>query len=91
MGVNRYRIEEDVEPELSRVDEAVRDAQVAAVQRVRAERDDAAVRSALEVVAETARGDGNLLPPLREALARMATVGEVCNALRGVFGRYQPS
>ena len=91
VGVNRYRIDEDLEPELVRVDDAVRDAQIASLERVRAERDDDAVAEALEVVADTARGDGNLLPPMREALARMATIGEVCDALRGVFGRYQPA
>ena len=55
---------------------------------VRAERDAAAAETALERVRETARGDDNLLVPIREALAAHVTVGEVCNALRDEFGTY---
>ncbi|MDP8969627.1 MAG: methylmalonyl-CoA mutase family protein [Actinomycetota bacterium] len=90
VGVNRYRIDEDVEPELQRVDDAVRDAQVARLQRIRAQRDADAVDAALTDVAKAAEGGDNLLPVMKEALARMATIGEVCDALRGVFGQYRP-
>jgi methylmalonyl-CoA mutase N-terminal domain/subunit len=90
VGVNRYQIDEDVEPELQRVDDAIHDAQVARLEQVRADRDDAAVKSALDDVRRTAEGHENLLPAMREALRAMATVGEVCDALRGVFGRYRP-
>jgi methylmalonyl-CoA mutase N-terminal domain/subunit len=55
---------------------------------VRAERDSAGVEAALGRVREAARGDGNLLVPIREALAARATVGEACNALRDEFGTY---
>ena len=90
VGVNRFQIDEDVEPELQRVDDAVREAQVRRLQRVRAERDDAAVKTALDEVRAAAEGDDNLLVAMREALRALATVGEVCDVLRGVFGRYQP-
>jgi methylmalonyl-CoA mutase N-terminal domain/subunit len=46
------------------------------------------VRTALVAVEEAARGDANLLPPMREALRRDATLGEVSDALRGVFGEH---
>ena len=46
--------------------------------------------SAAADVAKAAAGSDNLLPVMKEALARMATVGEVCDALRGVFGQYRP-
>ncbi|MGH8904953.1 MAG: acyl-CoA mutase large subunit family protein [Egibacteraceae bacterium] len=91
VGVNRYTIDEDVEPELLRVEDAVRDAQVTRLERIRAERDTGAVQAALAEVSEVARGTGNLLPPMKQALRRMATVGEVCDTLRGVFGRYRPA
>ncbi len=91
VGVNRYSFDEDVDPELQRVDEAVRDGQIAALERIRAERDAGAVEAALTDVAKCAESDDNLLPVMREALRRMATVGEVCDALRGVFGSYRPS
>ncbi|MFO8074945.1 MAG: methylmalonyl-CoA mutase family protein, partial [Egibacteraceae bacterium] len=92
VGLNAFRLEADeVEPELSRVDDAVREDQSAALSRLRAERDDAAVTAALAAVGEAARSGANLLPPMKEALGRMATVGEVCGALREVFGRYTPA
>ena len=58
---------------------------------MRAERDQAAVDAALADVAGAARGSQNLLVPMREALHRMATLGEVSDVLREVFGVYQPT
>jgi len=55
---------------------------------VRAERDAAAAEAALAEVRRVASGDGNLLPPLREALRAHCTVGELCNVLRDEFGTY---
>ncbi len=91
VGVNRYTIDEEVEPELLRVDDRVCDAQVERLERIRAERDDGAVQAALDDVEKAARGADNLLVPMKEALRRMATVGEVCDALRGVFGQHKPA
>jgi methylmalonyl-CoA mutase N-terminal domain/subunit len=90
VGVNRFRMDEDVEPELQRVDDAVRDGQVASLARVRAERDAAAVAARLDDVRKAAAGGDNLLVAMREALRAMATVGEVCDVLRGEFGSYRP-
>jgi methylmalonyl-CoA mutase N-terminal domain/subunit len=90
VGVNRYRIDEEIQPQLQRVAESVRDGQIERLARVRAERDQDAVDEALGAVAEAAKGADNLLPPMKEALRGMATIGEICDALRGVFGRYQP-
>ncbi|MGH8897645.1 MAG: acyl-CoA mutase large subunit family protein [Egibacteraceae bacterium] len=91
VGVNRYTIDEEVEPELLRVDDRVCDAQIERLERIRAERDDGAVQAALDDVEKAARGADNLLVPTKEALRRMATVGEVCDALRGVFGQHKPA
>ncbi|MBW3601584.1 MAG: methylmalonyl-CoA mutase [Actinobacteria bacterium] len=91
VGVNRYRLDEDIDPELQRVDDSVRDAQVQRLRLVRAERDADAVASALAELRKAAEGTDNLLPPMKEALARMATVGEVCDALRAVFGVHRPA
>jgi methylmalonyl-CoA mutase N-terminal domain/subunit len=60
------------------------------VRRLREERDDAAVTAALGRVEETARGTDNLLPPMKDALRARATLGEVSDALRRVFGEYRP-
>jgi methylmalonyl-CoA mutase N-terminal domain/subunit len=91
VGVNRYRIDEDVQPELQRVDEAVLAAQVQHLQRVRAERDQTAVDQALAELATAAAGDANLLPPMKKALRHLATVGEVCDTLRAAFGQHRPA
>jgi methylmalonyl-CoA mutase N-terminal domain/subunit len=53
-------------------------------------RDQAKVAELLELIRETARGTGNLLIPMKEALRAHATLGEVSDALRDVFGTYQP-
>jgi methylmalonyl-CoA mutase N-terminal domain/subunit len=90
VGVNRFAIDEDVEPELQRVDDAVREGQIERLARVRGERDGEAVRAALAEVRRAAGGSDNLLVAMREALRAMATVGEVCDVLRGVFGSYRP-
>jgi methylmalonyl-CoA mutase, N-terminal domain len=90
VGVNQFTLDEDIEPELQRMDDAAVQGQVERLQRVRAERDQAAVDEALADVAKTAEGSDNLLPVAKTALAQMATIGEVCDALRGVFGAYRP-
>jgi methylmalonyl-CoA mutase, N-terminal domain len=91
VGVNRFELDEDVDVELQRVDDALRQAQAERLARLRAERDAAAVDAALADVAKAATGTDNLLPVMKEALRRMATVGEVCDALRGVFGQHRPT
>jgi methylmalonyl-CoA mutase N-terminal domain/subunit len=92
VGVNRFTVEEDLEPELLRVDEGVRDVQVARLRRIREQRDQQAVDLALADVVKAAGSPGeNLLPPMREALRALATVGELCDALRGVFGSHRPA
>ena len=63
--------------------------QMERLRELRASRDQPAVDAALLAVEETARGTGNLLPPMREALRLRATLGEVSDALRRVFGEYR--
>jgi methylmalonyl-CoA mutase N-terminal domain/subunit len=64
--------------------------QAVGLERLRAERDNGAVIAALWGLRAAAQGDENVLPPMREALKCMATVGEVCGALREVWGEYRP-
>ena len=90
VGVNRYRIDDEVSPELEHVDEAIRADQIARIDAVKHARDQAAVDTALVDVRKAAEDDANLLPPMREALRRRATLQEVCDVLRGVFGGYVP-
>jgi methylmalonyl-CoA mutase N-terminal domain/subunit len=73
-----------------KVDQASEDAQVKRLERFKADRDAALVQRRLEELRTAARGTENLLPPIREALRDRASLGEVCGALRDVFGEYQP-
>ena len=91
VGVNRF-VEDDVEvPDIMRVDPAAEREQVARLVAFRQNRDQALVAERLEQVREAARGTQNMLPPLRRALKDRCTLGEVCGAMRDVFGRYHPS
>jgi methylmalonyl-CoA mutase, N-terminal domain len=88
VGVNRYAEAEDEQIELHRLDPEAERRQLERIARVRSERDAPEAAAAIERVRATARGDGNLLEPMRAALAAYCTVGEICNALREEFGTY---
>ncbi len=91
VGVNRYRLEREEPMEILEVDNtAVREAQVARLARLRAERDGAAVALALAALTDAARtGAGNLLALAVDAARARATLGEISAALEEVYGRYQ--
>ena len=91
VGVNRYQMEDEEPIELQRVDEAVRDQQIERTEKVRQSRDQNTVDEALADVRKAADSGENLLPPMREALKRRATLQEVCDVLRDVFGGYVPA
>jgi methylmalonyl-CoA mutase N-terminal domain/subunit len=91
VGVNRFVIDEEEPYEPLRVDPAIEAEQVARLATLRAERDADEVKAALAAVRAAAEGDENVLYPMKRALAARATVGEVCHALRDVWGRYQPN
>jgi methylmalonyl-CoA mutase N-terminal domain/subunit len=88
VGVNKYTEAESEEIELHRLDPEAERRQLERTARVRAGRNAEEAADALERVRETARGEGNLLPPMREALRARGTVGEICNVLREEFGMY---
>ncbi|MBC9717153.1 methylmalonyl-CoA mutase [Streptomyces sp. TRM66268-LWL] len=91
VGVNRFGLDAEEPYEPLRVDPAIEAAQVARLGRLRAERDQDAVDRALAALREAAAGDANVLYPMKDALAARATVGEVCGALREVWGTYVPA
>ena len=90
VGVNRFEVPEEPRPDLQRIGEEEVAAQVARLRELRAARDQPAVDAALAAVEAAASGPDNLLPPMREALRARATLGEVSDALRRVFGEYHP-
>jgi methylmalonyl-CoA mutase N-terminal domain/subunit len=94
VGVNRFTLgegEADEAYEPLRVDPAIEEQQRERLRKLRAERDQAAVDSALDALRTAAEGKDNVLYPMKDALRARATVGEVCHTLRGIWGVYEPS
>ena len=91
VGVNRFVEQEASEPEVFPIDPALQRGQIERLKALRASRDQVGVDAAIDDVRAAARGTQNLLVPMREALKRRATLGEVSDALREVFGEFQPS
>jgi methylmalonyl-CoA mutase, N-terminal domain len=90
VGVNKFTVDEDEPYEPLRVDPGIADAQAEALRELRAARDKAAVSKAVGALQSAAEGTDNVLPPIRDALRAGATLGEVCDALRAVWGTYRP-
>jgi len=88
--VNRHESDGDPDMDLHTVDESIRETQSARLAELKESRDSAAVERALDRLTRAAEGSENLLYPMKEALGELATVGEVSDALRGVFGQYRP-
>jgi methylmalonyl-CoA mutase, N-terminal domain len=88
IGVNRFQSEEEEPYERLRIDERIESEQIERLGRVRAARSERTVTEALQAVTDAAKGTDNLVYPMRRALIADATVGEVCDALRAVWGTY---
>jgi methylmalonyl-CoA mutase N-terminal domain/subunit len=86
VGVNRYELADEPEPELLRIDPALERKQVDRVQALRARRDPAAVEARLGELRRTAASKANLMPVILEAARDYVTMGEICDALRDVWG-----
>jgi methylmalonyl-CoA mutase N-terminal domain/subunit len=91
IGVNRYTAANDSPPPIFRVDESLRAERAERLRALRAARDSTAVGRALAAVEAAARSDANLLPPILEAVERRATLGEISDRLRLVFGTFRES
>ncbi|MEZ5815821.1 MAG: methylmalonyl-CoA mutase [Hyphomicrobiaceae bacterium] len=90
VGVNKFRVENEAEIEILKVDNArVRESQIAKLKRLRGERDESAVKAALIALTDGARGNGNLLDLSVKAARAKATVGEISDAMEAVFGRHR--
>jgi methylmalonyl-CoA mutase N-terminal domain/subunit len=90
VGVNKFTMDDEVEPTVFPTDPDLEGNQVARLARYKANRDPAAVDSALAKVKATAEGSDNLLYSMKDALRADATLGEISDALRSVFGVYTP-
>jgi methylmalonyl-CoA mutase, N-terminal domain len=89
VGVNKYVSEQVDDVDILRVDPESEQRQLARLKAFKERRDQAAVDAKLEGIRDVARGEGNLLHPIRAALAADASIGEVCGAMRDVFGEYR--
>lgn len=90
VGVNRFRLEEEPEPQLLRVDPALAKRQIERLEDLRSRRNAGKVEERLAALKRAAEGTDNLMPYILDAVRAYATVGEICHALREVFGEYQP-
>jgi methylmalonyl-CoA mutase N-terminal domain/subunit len=89
IGVNQYRSESKIPSGAFRVDPNIEAEQVERLRKTKQQRNNKTVRDTLEYVREVAQGEGNLVPPVLEAVSAYATVGEICDVFRQLFGEYQ--
>ncbi|NUN69305.1 MAG: methylmalonyl-CoA mutase [Bacteroidetes bacterium] len=89
VGVNEFTVTEEEKAELLKVDESIRDEQIRDLQRVRAQRNNDAVRDALGGLAAAAKGTDNVLPHILRAVEAYASVGEISDVLRAEWGVYE--
>jgi methylmalonyl-CoA mutase N-terminal domain/subunit len=90
VGQNRFTVDEEEPYEPLRVDPAIEAQQAERLAKLRAKRDSDEVLRSLALLKKAAEGADNVLYPMKEALRASATVGEVCDALREVWGVYSP-
>jgi len=89
VGVNEYQVDEDPKEDIEEVSEEEQQQQKERVQAIRDDRDQAAVDDALADLKAAAEGDENVMPYIVDAVKAYATTGEICNAMRDVFGEYR--
>jgi methylmalonyl-CoA mutase N-terminal domain/subunit len=89
VGVNKFQAEEDQKPELLKIDIKAQEDQIKFLKKIKYERNNEEVRVALKELKNAAQGIDNLMPKILDAVKVYASVGEICNTLREVFGEYK--
>jgi methylmalonyl-CoA mutase N-terminal domain/subunit len=89
VGVNKFTTDEAQSIELLQIDPESERRQADAVRTLRGRRDRAACQAALDAIVAAARGSANLVPPIITAVEARATLGEIADAMRGVFGEHR--
>jgi methylmalonyl-CoA mutase N-terminal domain/subunit len=89
VGVNDFVVEGEAPPQTLYIDESTGDAQVAKLEALRRTRNRAAVTASLDAIRRAAVSSENVMPPILDAVRAYATVGEMCDALRDVWGEYE--
>nr|MDQ3046739.1 methylmalonyl-CoA mutase family protein [Bacteroidota bacterium] len=88
VGVNKFTAEEKPLTDIFTVDDSIRQVQIEKIRQVKSDRDNAKVSSILRTLDENARADKNLMPTILEAAENYATLGEIADTMRNVFGEY---
>ena len=88
VGVNKFVTEETVNPEVFRIDDSIRQTQIDKITQLKADRNNNLVAQKLEQLKEAAKGNENLMPYILTAVEEYATLGEIADTLRSVFGEY---
>ena len=89
VGVNKYQIKEEEHKDLLKININVQEEQIKFLKKVRAERNNEEVSKNLSALKKAAEGTDNLMPPILEAVRNYASIGEICNTMRSVFGEYK--
>jgi methylmalonyl-CoA mutase, N-terminal domain len=89
VGRNKFQVKEDEQPELLRIDFKVQEEQIKFLYKVRSERNNPEVEQKLDELKAAAKGENNLMPYIIAAVRSYASVGEICNTLRAIYGEYK--
>ena len=89
VGMNKFQVKEEEPKGLLKIDENVQREQIEFLNKVRAQRNEQEVEAKLAKLKAAAEGDANLMPLILEAVKAYASIGEICNVMRGVFGEYK--
>ncbi len=89
IGVNKFQVDEDEQPELLKINLKVQEEQIKFLKQVRSQRNNNEVDKKLISLKNAAQGESNLIPYILAAVKSYASVGEICNALRSIFGEYK--
>lgn len=90
VGINKYTMEEPPPTNLLKVDMAVGEAEAAKLKKMRAGRDESKWKAALDHLRQVSQSDQNVMPAVIEAVKARATVGEICDVWRSIYGEYRP-
>ncbi|HEY4798637.1 MAG TPA: methylmalonyl-CoA mutase family protein [Bacteroidia bacterium] len=89
VGVNKFKVKEKPQEDVFSIDDSIRSLQGEKLKRMKAERNNSKVKAALAKLEETAKGNSNLMPVILEAVENYATLGEISDVMRKVFGEYK--
>ncbi len=89
VGVNKYQVNESEYKDLLKIDMKVQDDQIKSLKKIKAERNNEDVDKKLSALKKAAEGTDNLMPYILEAVRAYASIGEICNSMRSVFGEYK--